>query len=275
MSNENPEIGQLINAGGRQTNYHDHGEGFPALLIHGSGPGVSAYANWRLNMPELAKQRRVIAPDMAGFGFTERFEGESYRMVGWVQYLKDLIDALELEQVDLVGNSFGGGLALQFAQAYPERVRRMVLMGSVGISFPITYGLDEVWGYEPSIENMRKLLDLFAFNRDLVNDDLAKLRYAAANHPGVQESFSAMFPAPRQQWVDELASEPEAVRGLEMESMIIHGRDDQVIPLQASLDLLELLPNCQMHVFGRCGHWVQIEHAARFNRLVNDFLNED
>ncbi|MCW3634293.1 alpha/beta fold hydrolase, partial [Burkholderia cenocepacia] len=66
----NPEIGRRIVAGGIDTNYHDAGDGPPVLLIHGSGPGVTAYANWRLMMPALARQFRVIAPDMAGFGET-------------------------------------------------------------------------------------------------------------------------------------------------------------------------------------------------------------
>lgn len=275
MPVDNPELGQSILVDGRRTHYHDVGAGFPALLIHGSGPGVSAFANWRLNMPELAKQCRVIAPDMAGFGATERFVTDRYRMATWVEHLRGLMDALELEQVDLVGNSFGGGLALQFAHAYPKRVRRMVLMGAVGVSFPLTKGLDQVWAYEPSLANMRKLLDLLAYDKSLVNEELVKLRHAVANRPGVQESFAAMFPSPRQRWIDELASDPEALRQLDIDTLIVHGRDDEVIPLQASLDILNLMPNCQLHVFGRCGHWVQIEHADRFNRLVTDFLNEN
>ena len=84
MSNTHPEIGQTITAAGIATNLHDLGSGFPVLLIHGSGPGVSAYANWRLVMPELAKQARVIAPDMIGFGFTERRAGQAYNMDVWV-----------------------------------------------------------------------------------------------------------------------------------------------------------------------------------------------
>lgn len=275
MPVDNPELGQSILVDGRRTHYHDVGAGFPALLIHGSGPGVSAFANWRLNMPELAKQCRVIAPDMAGFGATERFVTDRYRMATWVEHLRGLMDALELEQVDLVGNSFGGGLALQFAHAYPKRVRRMVLMGAVGVSFPLTKGLDQVWAYEPSLANMRKLLDLLAYDKSLVNEELVKLRHAVANRPGVQESFAAMFPSPRQRWIDELASDPEALRQLDIDTLIVHGRDDEVIPLQASLDILNLMPNCQLHVFGRCGHWVQIEQADRFNRLVTDFLNEN
>ncbi len=269
-----PEIGRSIDAGGIRVNYHDHGSGFPLLLIHGSGPGVSAYVNWRLVMPELSKQCRVLAPDMVGFGFTERPAGYQYTMQNWVKQAIDFIDALGLEQVDLVGNSFGGALSLALTIAHPQRVRRLVLMGAAGVSFPITPALDAVWGYEPSFENMRRIMDVFAYDRGLVNDDLARLRYEASARPGFHESYAQMFPAPRQRWVDALASPEEDIARIDKEVLIVHGRDDQVIPLQNSLRLSQLISRSQLHVYGRCGHWTQIEHAARFAQLVSNFLAE-
>ncbi|WP_176157418.1 alpha/beta fold hydrolase [Burkholderia multivorans] len=270
----NPEIGRRIVAGGIYTNYHDLGDGPPVLLIHGSGPGVTAYANWRLTMPALARQFRVIAPDMAGFGETERPAGYRYSMDNWVDHALGLLDALGVERAHVIGNSFGGALALALAIRAPARVGRLVLMGAAGTRFTLTEGLDAVWGYTPSIANMRALLDVFAFDRTLVNDELAKLRYEASVRPGYQEAFANMFPAPRQRWVDALASDEAQLRALPHDTLIVHGREDRVIPLASSQRLLELLPNAQLHVFGRCGHWTQIEHAARFNRLVIDHFNE-
>lgn len=274
----NPEIARSVRTGAFQTNCHDLGAGRagqpPVLLVHGSGPGVSAWANWRLVMPELARHRRVLAPDMVGFGYSDRPPGMAYTMGHWVQQALDLLDTLDVPQVDLVGNSFGGALSLALAIRAPQRVRRLVLMGSVGVSFEITPGLDAVWGYEPSLSTMKSLLDIFAYNRALVTDELAELRYQASIRPGFQESFSEMFPAPRQRWVDAMASAPEAIRALPHETLIIHGREDRVIPLQNSLTLAEWIPNSQLHVFGHCGHWTQIEHAGRFARLVSDFLAE-
>ena len=270
----NPELGQTISAAGIATNVHDQGTGFPVLLIHGSGPGVSAYANWRLVMPELAKQARVIAPDMVGFGFTERPAGQAHNMDVWVAQAIGVLDALGIEQTDLVGNSFGGALTLALTIRYPQRVRRLVLMGSVGVPFALTEGLDRVWGYEPSFSNMRELLDWFAYDRQLVNDDLARLRYEASIRPGFQESFSAMFPAPRQRWVDAMASDEAQIRAIAQQTLVIHGREDRVIPLSNSLTLADWIARAQLHVFGQCGHWTQIEHAGRFARLVGDFLGE-
>jgi 2-hydroxymuconate-semialdehyde hydrolase len=270
----NPEIAGSVIAAGIRTNVHDIGSGHPVLLIHGSGPGVSAWANWRLVMPELAQQARVIAPDMVGFGFTDRPAGQQYDMAAWVAQAVGVLDALGIEKTDLVGNSFGGALALALTIRHPQRVRRLVLMGSVGVPFPITKGLDDVWGYEPSFENMRRIMDVFAYDRNLVNDELARLRYEASIRPGFQESFSAMFPAPRQRWVDAMCSAEADIRALPHQVLIVHGRDDQVIPLSTSLTLSQWIARSQLHVFGQCGHWTQIEHSARFARLVRDFLAE-
>jgi 2-hydroxymuconate-semialdehyde hydrolase len=274
MSENSPEIARSTVAAGIRTNYHDLGSGHPLLMIHGSGPGVSAWANWRLVMPALAERARVIAPDMVGFGFTDRPAGQRYDMDAWVGQAVGLLDALGIARTDLVGNSFGGALALALAIRHPQRVRRLVLMGSVGVPFPITQGLDAVWGYTPSFENMRAIMDYFAWDRALVNDQLAQLRYEASIRPGFQESFAAMFPAPRQRWVDAMASREEDIRALPHQTLVVHGRDDRVIPLSTSLTLSNWIPRSQLHVFGQCGHWTQIEHAARFARLVGDFLAE-
>jgi len=274
MSQPSPEIARSIRTGGFNTNCHDLGQGRPVILIHGSGPGVTGWANWRLVMPELARQRRVLAPDMVGFGYTDRPAGFTYDRAAWVRQLLDLMDALALPQVDIVGNSFGGAIALALAIQHPERVGRFVLMGSAGLTFPVTDGLAAVWGYEPSLAAMRGLLDIFAHDRSLVTDELAELRYQASIRPGFQESFAALFPRPHQRWLDALGSEPDDITRVRHEVLIVHGRDDRVVPLDVSLRLHQLIARSQLHVFGQCGHWAQIEHAGRFNKLVADFLAE-
>lgn len=268
----NPEIGETVLVDGIRTNFHDMGSGDPVVLIHGSGPGVSAWANWRLTLPVLSERYRVLAPDVLGFGYTERPHRPTYDLDTWTGHLVGFLDALGLERVSVVGNSFGGALALSLATRHPERVDRLVLMGSVGVPFRLTPGLDAVWGFEPSLSHMRALLDVFAYDRSLVSDDLARLRLEAATRPGVHEAFSAMFPPPRQDHIDALTIDEDLVRAIEHPTLVVHGRDDRVIPLSTSLRLHELIDDSQLHVFGRCGHWVQIEHADAFNRLISDFL---
>ena len=272
--NENPEIGRSLQASGLRTNYHDVGSGPPVVFIHGSGPGVTAWANWRTVIPELARDFRVIAPDIAGFGYTERKAGVRYDLDFWVNHLLGLLDALGIERTSIVGNSFGGGLALALATREPKRVERLVLMGSAGVSFPLTPGLDLVWGYTPSLELMSRMLPMFVYDKSLAREDLIRMRFEASQRPGYQETYGAMFPAPRQRCVDALTSPREKIAALQQETLILHGRDDAIIPLESSIDLHRLISRSQLHVFGRCGHWTQIEQGARFCRLVSEFLRE-
>lgn len=262
----------VVVANGIRTSYLSAGEGAPVVLVHGSGPGVNAQSNWRLTAPALGRRFRVLAPDVVGFGATERPDGISYDIETWTAHLLGFLDAMDLDQVDLVGNSFGGALSLRLAAEHPDRVRRLALMGSVGVSFPLTDGLDVAWSYTPSIENMRRLLDTFAFSRELVTDELAELRYRASIEPGVQEAYASMFPPPRQKALDALITDRERLRRLPHETLLFHGREDAVIPLSSTLELLEIIPKAQLHVFGRSGHWTQIEWAEQFNRILGDFL---
>jgi 2-hydroxymuconate-semialdehyde hydrolase len=274
MSAPNSEVGLTVDVDGVATNYHDQGTGPPVLLIHGSGPGVSAWANWRTVLPALSRRFRVVAPDVLGFGYTERPPQVSYGPETWLDHLLGFLDALDLPKVSVVGNSFGGALALRLAAKAPERVDRLVLMGSVGVPFAITPGLDAVWGFEPSLAAMRALMRVFMFDGSGVDDDLARLRLRAATRPGVHEAYASMFPAPRQSIVDAMALDETVIAALPHDTLVVHGRDDRVIPLSNSLRLLELIGNSQLHVFARCGHWVQIEQGARFVKLVGDFLGE-
>tara|TARA_B100001939_G_scaffold270644_1_gene238335 strand:- start:1295 stop:2152 length:858 start_codon:yes stop_codon:yes gene_type:complete len=279
----NPEKGKTVTILGLATNYHDIGETAsdkaPLVLLHGSGPGVTAWANWRLTLPVLSKQFRVIAPDIVGFGYTERpanGDGDrGYSLDFWCAHLIAFLDALGVEKVSLIGNSFGGALALALAINYVERVEKLVLMGSAGIDFELTPGLDAVWGYTPSVDNMKALMELFVYDYSIISNDLVEMRYRASVRPGVQESYARMFPAPRQECIARLAQNEADIAGIKQPTLIIHGRDDRVIPVSNAIRFNELISSSQLHIYGRCGHWTQIEQADRFNRLVADFLNEE
>lgn len=272
MSTSDPEIGKSVMAAGLKTNYLEAGEGEPVVLIHGSGPGVTAYANWRLTMPVLAQKYRVLAPDIAGFGYTERKPDQQYDLDFWVRHLTEWMDAVGIKKARFVGNSFGGALTVAIASRHPERVDRFVLMGAAGVDFELTPGLDAVWGYEPSVENMRKVVMSFAYDTGMMTDDLVRSRYEASVRPGYQESFSRMFAAPRQRHIQALATPEADIRRIEHPALIIHGRDDKVVPPENSIKFHSLLKNSDLHMFGKCGHWTQIERKDDFTRLVLDFF---
>ncbi len=264
--------GSFVDAGGVRTHVHVAGSGAPVLLLHGSGPGVSAWANWRLVLPSLAESFRVVAPDQLGFGATGRPVDGRYGRAAWTTHAIAVLEALELRRVSVVGNSMGGAIALSLAAARPDLVERIVLMGTTGVAFALPAGLDQVWGYTPSRKKMRALVELFAYDHSIVTDDLVDLRYEQSADPAARASYEAMFPAPRQRWLDDLALPEAQLRAIEQRTLLIHGRDDRVIPFAASLEAFGLLPNAELHAFGRCGHWVQIEHTRRFVDVVTDFL---
>lgn len=270
----NPEVGKQIACGPILTNYHDVGTGRPVLMLHGSGPGVSAWANWRLALQALQPDFRLLAPDLAGFGYSVSPAGMVHTRQSWLDQIVRFMDAVGIDQAHVVGNSFGGSMALALAIAHPDRVAKLVLMGSVGVPFALTPGLDAVWGYQPSVENMQAIMRIFAYDQSLVGDALVRMRYEASMRPGIQESYAGMFPAPRQRWVDAMAHAEADIRALRHPTLLVHGRDDKVIPLSTSTTLLDWIDDSQLHVFGRCGHWTQIEHGARFCSLLREFLNE-
>jgi len=179
---------------------------------------------------------------------------------------------MNIERAHVVGNSFGGALALAMALQHPERVDKLVLMGSMGVGFPITYGLDRVWGYKPSLTNMAELLEIFTYDHSFATPELIDARYRASLLPGCQESFESMFPMPRQRGVDMLAVNESRICDIQHETLIIHGLQDRVIPVATSLNLLLLMQNAQLHIFGKCGHWTQIEHTVEFCDLLEGFL---
>ena len=272
---DSPELGRFIDVAGIRTNVHVVGDPSrqpTVLLLHGSGPGVSAYSTWRLTMPALSQGFAVVAPDIVGFGFTERSPTAAYDLPNWTSHVLGVIDALDIERADVLGHSFGGSLALSLAIRRPERVGRLGLVGSVGAPTALTDGLDAVWGYQPSLSAMEDLLPVFTYDASLIGPDLARLRYEASIRPGAQEAFARMFPAPRQRALDALTHPVDDIAAIAHPTLIVHGREDRVIPMSSSLTLFSLIPHGELHVFGECGHLTHIERAEAVNALVRDFL---
>lgn len=275
MTSTSPEIGRSVKTAGYLTNYHDVGTGPAVLMLHGSGAGVSGWANWRGIMPLLSEQCRVIVPDLVGFGYTEVPDDIEFTIFDtWITQMLGLLDELGIEKTHMVGNSFGGGLSLHLAHRYPDRFDRIVLMGAGGVHQPMNSNLEQLWTYKPSVKNMKTIMDIMAYDRSLVTDELAELRYRATIRPGAQENFERVFPPPLQRHLDAQVLDDDALRALGNEVLILHGRDDIVVPFDNSLHMFQLIPNAQLHGFGRCGHWTQIEHARRFHALVADFFGE-
>jgi 2-hydroxy-6-oxo-octa-2,4-dienoate hydrolase len=276
-------VGKTVPALDLGTNYHEAGPaksgatdgGDPAesrdpiILLHGSGPGVSAWTNWRKVIPALADRWRVLAPDMAGFGFTERRPDLVYDIKLWVKHLIAFMDAVGVARANLIGNSFGGSLALAAALRFPDRFGRLLLMGTPCDKFNMTAGLRAGWYYEPSIENMRAVMSLFPFDAAVITEELVRERFETSLIPGAQEGLRKLLVKPNEEGETPLSGMPaEAVARITQPTLILHGREDRVIPVEMGLRLANHIPNAEFHQFGRCGHWVQAERNAAFIALA-------
>ena len=272
--NNNPEIGKTVDVGPVATNYITEGSGDPLILIHGSGPGVTAYANWRGIVPDFSQHFTCYAPDTLGFGYTDFPDDiDGFSMDRWVDHIVGFMDALNISKAHFIGNSYGGALTLAVATRHPGRVAGIVLMGSAGrAEFEMTKGLEDVWGYEPSVENMSELMRTFAHDPGLVKEEIVRSRFEASIRPGAHEKYSSLFPEPRQRWLTELSTDDGALAAMQHDTLIVHGREDVIVPYANSVRFSEVIPNSELHIFGNCGHWTQIEKRDRFVDLVIPFL---
>jgi 2-hydroxy-6-oxo-octa-2,4-dienoate hydrolase len=275
MNKQYEGMGKTLVAADHRTNYHEVGQGKPLFLLHGSGPGVSGWGNWKDVMNELGEQFRVIVPDIAGFGFTEFKQDSKYDIKLWVRHLVGIMDALGIEKASFVGNSFGGALAVGLALFDKARVDRIVLLGTPAGEFEQTPGLRSAATYEPSMEAMEATMRLFPYDQSIITPEMIRSRYEASARPGAQDALKRLVPQPNPDGPTIVKGFPAAVvAGIEAPTLVLHGREDRVVPLQCGQLLAQHIPNADLHVFAKCGHWVQVERRADFLRLVRDFVGQ-
>ena len=257
-------------AEGELTHYHDLGEGTPILFLHGSGTGVTAAANWWLNLPQLSEHGRCIAIDSIGYGQTIAADNVEYGIKEWVRHAVRVLDALGIEKTWIVGNSLGGWLAFQFALDYPERLLGIVSMGTGGAK--LTKALKGHSNPNLSEEGIRETLELFVVNKDLVTDDLVKLRYQSALNDTATDRLKEVVAA-RDRDRTELPLDFERLAKLDIPVLLIHGMQDHVIPVSRTWEILNTIPHADAHVFSQCGHWSQVERADEFNEVVSSYIS--
>jgi pimeloyl-ACP methyl ester carboxylesterase len=269
----NPAIGKSAQAGDIRTNYFECGEGVPLILLHGSGIGVSAYANWHRTLPAFGRHFRVFAPDIAGFGYSSPPDDARYGLGFWVDHLIAFMDQLGIARAHVLGNSFGGALALATAVRHPERVDRLALMGSVGVPFQVPAAFGSGWSEELTADSMRSVAQCFTFDPSQISEEMVHIRLLTANRPEQKRRQQRLFPGAREERVMALVTPDSALAGLRNPVLIMHGRDDLIVPLDTSMRLHSLIVHSDLHVFSRCGHWSHLDRADDFNALTIRFFS--
>ncbi|WP_062990091.1 4,5:9,10-diseco-3-hydroxy-5,9,17-trioxoandrosta-1(10),2-diene-4-oate hydrolase [Nocardia anaemiae] len=261
--------------------YHEAGvgNGPTIVLLHGGGPGASSWSNFARNIPVLAREFHVLAVDQPGFGLSDKPTEHPQYFVHSASALKDLLDALEITgRVHLLGNSLGGGTAVRFALDYPDRAGKLVLMGPGGLSVNLfapdpTEGVKNLakFNYEPTRENLEAFLRIMVFDQSLITDELIDERFASASTPEALAATRAMGKSFAGADFEQGMIWRDAYK-LRQPVLLIWGREDRVNPLDGALVATKMIPRVQLHVFGGCGHWAQLEKFDEFNRLATDFL---
>src|SRR6266581_2366076 len=256
-------------------------KGTPVVMLHGGGPGASGMSNFKNNLPAFAEHFRTLVVDQPGYGKSDKPPVTGNYFTFAATALKDLLDELGIDRAHLVGNSLGGGTAVRFALENPERAGRLVLMGPGGLSLNVfapdpTEGVKRLMEFAappgPSPEKLAAFLRTLVHDQRLITDELVAERYAAASDPeaiAAMASMGASFYDPARAEEGLLWREAHRLR---QPVLLVWGREDRVNPLDGALVALKLIRKAQLHVFGGCGHWVQLEKFDEFNRLVIGFL---
>ncbi|CDP88162.1 MULTISPECIES: 4,5:9,10-diseco-3-hydroxy-5,9,17-trioxoandrosta-1(10),2-diene-4-oate hydrolase [Mycolicibacterium] len=272
-----------VQAGELAMRLHYHEAGDPAaqtiVLLHGGGPGASSWSNFGRNIAVLAEKYHVLAIDQPGYGLSDKHtEHEQYNRYS-AKAVLGLLDKLGITgRVPLLGNSLGGGTAVRFALDYPDRAGKLVLMGPGGLSVNLfapdpTEGVKALakFNFEPTRENLEAFIRIMVFDQKLVTPELVDERFAIASTPESLAATRAMGKSFA--GADfELGMMWREVYKLRQPVLLIWGREDRVNPLDGALVAVKQIPRVQLHVFGQCGHWAQVEKFDEFNKLTIDFL---
>lgn len=247
------------------------------VLLHGSGPGANSVSNWQHILPQLSEKYHVIAPDMFGFGHTKHPDVFPASFWEWtqlrVEQVFELLDKKGIEKFHLIGNSMGGYVSLNVVMHSPERVKKVLLMGSAGGETPPTPEIMRMIGFykNPTYENLRNITNWFVYDPATIQhslEDILNIRYETIQREDIRNSYlHNMFPMP-----GEGPIPPSALKQMKQPFLLLHGYDDRFVPKESSLKLIEHLPNAELRLFTQCGHWIQVEKQEQFIQAAKQFF---
>lgn len=273
---------QTVRVAGKDIHYAEAGAGQPLVMLHGGGPGASGVPNYARNIAELARQFRVIVPDMPGYGGSTKGLDRADPFGDCAQAMLALLDHLKIERTCVVGNSLGGACALRMALDRPERIAGLVLMGPGGVdttrSLPtqgLKHLLDYYSGEGPTQEKLRVFIrDYLVYDGSQIPDNLIEARFQASVDPAIIAKPPLVRPKglPKFKLID-FTRDPR-LSSLQTPTLVLWGTEDRVNRPSGAQSLQRRMPNCDVYLFSRTGHWVQWERAEEFNAAVVAFARE-
>ena len=280
MTDQKLFFSRNVRVGKHKTHYVECGDGDATVLIHGGGPGNSGELNWRQAIPALAQHGRIIAVDLLGYGRTDKPADVEYSHKTLVDHVAAFLDVLCLEKVNLCGNSLGAYIAARCAVDEPDRVTKLLLVGSGTIAQAMGLGLQTGIGtkalaeFDGTKEGLRELIKVLMHHPEYVAETQLEARFRATLQPGAAEAYSNFMrtrltdePA-HAKWFDLSRRLPD----LSIPIQFIWGAHDAVAPCSFVQQLKGLLPGAEFEVFNDSGHLAHNDEPTRFNRAAIRFL---
>lgn len=262
--------------------YHEAGSGPPLVLIHGSGPGVTGWANFRGNLPVFAEHYRCLIIDLPGYGGSDPVEG--IPIPAAAEAVLRFMDGLGIDKAHIIGNSLGGLVGSSLAAQHPGRVNRFVSIGGIGMSLLAPFPAEGInllvaFTENPSRERLIEWLQSMVFDKSLVTEDLIEERWARATEPVTLATSRKLYSRAAMENLTKMMRAPGAplpfahLPAIQAPTLVTWGRDDRVSPVDMALIPMRLIPKCELHIFYDCGHWAMIERKAEFESVTLAFLD--
>ncbi len=272
---------QRITIHGHERAFVKVGEGPALLLLHGLG---CDHTTWLPVMEALARHYTVIAPDLLGHGASAKPRAD-YSLGGYANGMRDLLTVLNVDKVTVVGHSFGGGVAMQFAYQFPERTERMILVAPGGLGPEVTPviravtlpGFHQVMGAAtmPGVRHVATA-GLRALSRSKLpgTRDLAEVAeiYESFKDPRARAAIRHVVRAVVDLRGQIVTMVDRAYLTLEMPMLVVWGTDDVVIPARHAENAARIAPGAVVEIIPNCGHFPHKDHPERFVKIVNTFI---
>jgi 4,5:9,10-diseco-3-hydroxy-5,9,17-trioxoandrosta-1(10),2-diene-4-oate hydrolase len=268
------QTSHYVDLGKVRIHYNEVGDGPPLVCLHGGGPGANSWSNFAANIPVLMRSYRLLLVDLPNFGRSSRLVLEGPPLTFLARVMDEFLAALGIAKAAFVGNSYGGQVAIKTAIDFPARVESLVVIGSAptvhSLFTPMPVeGVKLIGQYYrgeggPTYAKMKQIISSMVFDQRFATEEVIRARYEASIDPELIRVNTA--PPPVRQ---DLTAELPRVAA---PTLVLWGMDDRAGALDVGLLMTRAMQNAQMHIFTKCGHWVQVEREGEFNEHVLNFL---
>jgi pimeloyl-ACP methyl ester carboxylesterase len=253
---------QRINVKGLDIHYLTIGKGEPLIIVHGGSDGASA---WMKNIVMLAKKYTIYVPDMPGFGSSQSIEGD-YSIHEMVDFVDNFAQSIGLERFYMMGHSLGGGIALHYTLKHPAKVRKLVLVSSLCLGKEIAWWI-RLFSIPPFYPSLGKAsISIFKSFKYIAKFFGPWKLVAPVTKTSVQ--IGGYISTITEQTIVLLSQLPQIMAP----TLVLWGAKDPVVPFAQAYAAAELIPDCQVKVFEKCGHSVYRESLLEFSGVLSKFL---